>query len=357
MTLEPNTELPVGDPARRQAERAILGALGLAVLFMLFNWTAKKLPGLFEHEPWRDDPYDVMVSLTIFWVPLLTLLCLMRVLPSRRKEPQPIRRLRELLRGSVVLLAVVAATLTSDWISVVLQVHRSIWNGDTAIAIGGLAVVSLAAVAIARALRRAARPPFPAVDGPDWLSDMVLAGKRVAGWLGPLRPIAMWAVLLVDRSVVNVVRRHPLLVAGALSLAFGLSTALLQGLAEGYTLPVYLVLFTNHVASMFAYLTITGAFLGLAGTPPQQRAGTRSTAARRHAVHAGIVACVSVPVTGAFRVVLWSALGGQPDRESQAYDLVAMMLTGAALMAVLTYVVETIMDRTGRWGPTSPQQP
>ena len=351
---EPYAELPAGDPTRKAAERAVAGTLGLALLFILFNWSAKKLPGLYQHEPWQDDPYDALVSLAIFWVPLLAALCLTRVLLWRREAPQPIRRARELLRASGVLLAVMAATLTSDWISVVLRVHRASWTGATAVAITGLTTVSLASLAIARELRRASRQPLPEVDGPDWLSDMVSLGKREAARLGPLRPCATRAAVLADRYAVKTIRRHPLLVAGALSLAFGLSTALGQGLQEGYTPLVYLVLFINHVASMFAYLAITGAFLGIAGTQSRQRPATRLAAARQRAVHAGIVACVSVPVTGAFRVELWSLLG-RPGSHSQAYDLITLMLAGAATAAALAYAVETIVERAGRERPMAPQ--
>jgi len=350
--LESNAQLPAGDPARRLAERAVAGTLGLALLFILFDWSAKKLPGLYRHEPWRDDPYDALVSLSVFWVPPLAALCLTRVLLWSRTAPQPIRRLRELLRVSGVLLAVMMATLASDWISVVLRVHRASWTGATAVAIAGLAAVSLASLAIARELRRASRHPFAEVAGPDWLSDVISLGKREAARLGPLRLCATRAVLVADRYVVEAIRRHPLLVAGALSLAFGLSTALLQGSREGYAPLVYVVLFMNHVAGMFAYLAITGAFLGISGTPSRQRAATRSAAARRRAVHAGIVACVSIPVTGAFRAELWSLLG-RPGGHSQAYDLITLMLAAAAAVAAVTYAVETVLACAGRRRPAS----
>jgi hypothetical protein len=353
---QPNAELPAGNPARRAAERAVAGALGLALLFILFNWSAKKLSGLYQHEPWQDDPYDALVSLSIFWVPLLTALCLMRALLWRRKAPQPIRRARELVRAGGVLLAVITATLASDWISVVLRVHRASWTGATAVAVAGLAAVSLASLAIAREVRRASRQQFPAVDGPDWLSDLISLGKQLTTRLGPLRPGATLVVLWADRCAVKAIRRHPLLVAGALSLAFGLSTALLQGLREGYSPLVYLVLFINHVASMFAYLAIIGAFLGITGTPSRQRATVRSATARQRAIHAGIAACVSIPITGAFRAELWSLLG-QPGRHSQAYDLITLMFEAAATAAALAYAAETIIERAGRLTRLKSPQP
>ncbi|HET9168103.1 MAG TPA: hypothetical protein VFN97_01670 [Actinospica sp.] len=340
MMPEPNAELPAGDPARRPADRAVAGTLGLALLFVLYIWSAKKVPALYRHEPWQDDPYDALISLSLFWVPLLAVLCLARVLLWRRTAPQPVRRARELLRASAVLLAVMAATLASDWISVALRVHRASWTGATAVAVAGLAVVSLAALATARALRRASRQRFPQIEGPDWLTDMTALGNQAAARLGPLRPHATRVVLLTDRYAVNAVRRHPLLVAGGLSLAFAASTALAQGLREGYTLGVYLVLFINHLAGMFAYLALIGAFLGIAGTPPQ-RAATRSAAVRRRAVHAGIAACVSIPVAGAFRTQLWSLLG-QTGRLGP-YDLVTLMLAAAATTAALAYAAETTL--------------
>ncbi|HTJ71679.1 MAG TPA: hypothetical protein VL551_29335 [Actinospica sp.] len=350
---EPSAELPAGDPARRAAERGIAGTLGLALLFILFIWSAKKIPELYRHEPWQDDPYDALISLSIFWVPLLAALCLTRVLLWRRTAPQPVRRTRELLRASCVLLVVITATLAGDWISVVLRVHQASWTGATAVAVAGLATVSLVAFATARALRRASRQPLPQADGPDWLTDMTSLGEQVTARLGPLRPHATRVVLVADRYAVKAVRRHPLLVAGGLSLAFGFTTALAQGLQEGYTLGVYLVLFLNHAAGMFAYLALLGAFLGIAGTPPQQRAVTQSAATRRRAVHAGIAACVSIPVAGAFRAQLWSLIG-RPGSIGP-YGLIALMLAAAAAAAVLTYatetVTETITERAGRRRP------
>jgi hypothetical protein len=240
---------------------------------------------------------------------------------------------------------VIAATLASDWISVALRVDRASWTGATAVAVAGLAAVSLAALATARALRRASRQQLPQVEGPDWLTDMISLGKQTAR----LGPCATRAVLLADRYAVKAIRRRPLLVAGGLSLAFASSTAFAQGLREGYTLGVYLVLFINHAAGMFAYLALIGAFLGIAGTPPRQRATTRSAATRRRAVRAGIAACVSIPVTGAFRAELWSLIG-QPGR-LQPYDLITLMLGAAAATATLTYATETIMEHGGRRRP------
>lgn len=212
-------------------------------------------------------------------------------------------------------------------------------------------MVSIAALATARALRRASRQPLPQADGPDWLTDMIALGEQVAARFGQLRPHATRAVLLADRYAVKAISRHPLLVAGGPSLAFGFTTALAQGLQERYTLGVYLVLFMNHAAGMFAYLALIGAFLGIAGTP-RQRAATRSAAARRCAVRAGIAACVSIPVTGAFRAQLWSLLG-QPGR-LQPYDLITLMLGAAAATAAPTYAAETITERAGRRRPERP---
>lgn len=357
MTMGPNAQLPAGDPARRLAERAIAGTLGLALLFILFNWSAKKVPGLYRHEPWQDDPFDALVSLSIFWVPLMAVLCLTRVLLWRRSAPQPVRRVRELLQASGVLLAVMMTTLTSDWVSVLLRVHQASWTGATAVAITGLTVVSLASLAIARGLRRAWRQPFQrseAIDGPDWLSDMISLGEQEAARLGPLRPAATRVVRLADRYAATAIRRHPLLVAASLALAFGFSTSLGQGLREGYAFNVFLVLFINQVASMFAYLAITGAFLGIAGTPSRQLAAPQSSPGRRRAVRAGIAACVSVPIAGAFRAELWSLLG-LPGSRSRAYDLIMLMLAAAAVGAALTYTAEAIRERVGRWRPTRPR--
>ena len=57
------TQLLVGDPVRRRAKRVIFGSLALAGVLLVVTWLSKETPALDLHQPWQDDPYDVVVSL------------------------------------------------------------------------------------------------------------------------------------------------------------------------------------------------------------------------------------------------------------------------------------------------------
>jgi hypothetical protein len=318
-------QLRVGDPSRRVIGRAVLGSLWLAALFVASAVAAKELPALYVHEPWQDDPYDAVVSFAIFFVPVLAALCALRAPLCRRKAPLPVRRASDLLRASRVLVAVVLVTLAGDWISVALQAQRSAWSVATVVALGGLAAVSVASIAVARELRRAFRVPLGAVPGPDWLADAITLAERAAARLGVLRPFALRTVRWIDCQILARIRRYPLTAAGVLSLAFGAALATSQSVQEGYVASGFLLVLAVAATSMFAFLAIVGAHLGLTGDA--RRPAGRVT-------HAGVAACVSVPITLAFRAAVWSLLGfhGQPGWLGLML-LMLVVATGAGVVA------------------------
>src|SRR6059058_3089368 len=67
----------------------------------------------------------------IFFVPLIAVLCVPRLLPCRRPEPLPATRIRDVLRGCRVVLAGVGLTLGSQWVSFMIGDNRAAWNGAT----------------------------------------------------------------------------------------------------------------------------------------------------------------------------------------------------------------------------------
>lgn len=63
--------LPVADARRPRIGRAILGAMLAAGLFELFAFGAKEIRPLGDHAPWMDDPYDVVTSFAMFFLPIV----------------------------------------------------------------------------------------------------------------------------------------------------------------------------------------------------------------------------------------------------------------------------------------------
>ena len=63
--------LPVADARRPPIGRAILGAMLAAGQFELFAVGAKEIRPLGDHAPWMDDPYDVVTSFAMFFLPIV----------------------------------------------------------------------------------------------------------------------------------------------------------------------------------------------------------------------------------------------------------------------------------------------
>ena len=173
-------ELPVGDPARSLIGRAVLGAPLAACVFIAFTWIAKELPELYDYEPWRDEPYDAMVSFAMWCVPLLLGLCALRVPLCLRHRSLPVRRALDLVRAGRLLLGFVLLTLAGEWTSVALGAHADTWTATTAALIAALAVVTAVAVDAAVAMHRAAREPLwrAAPAQPDWVADAIALVAR-----------------------------------------------------------------------------------------------------------------------------------------------------------------------------------
>lgn len=62
--------MAVGDPRRRLVGRAAFGTLLAAAVFLVFTGT-KQIKAVYFHAPWSDDPYDTVLSFTMFFVPLV----------------------------------------------------------------------------------------------------------------------------------------------------------------------------------------------------------------------------------------------------------------------------------------------
>ncbi|MGA7986897.1 MAG: hypothetical protein WCB51_00700, partial [Candidatus Dormiibacterota bacterium] len=229
--------LRAGDPNRRALGVAVIAVLMSAVVFMAVQLPVKQFPGAYAHAPWSNDPYDAVTSFAVFFVPLATLVALVRIALCRRSEPLPASRALGILRCGRVALATMAATVLADWVSVILQANRVEWNGITPWLVVLLALTTVAVAPAGVLVRRATlRMPHArdgASPGPDWFSDVVTLAEDAAAWLGPLARCAVAAVRWVNRWVIASIRRFPIAAAAGAALAFGVLLACNTLLREG----------------------------------------------------------------------------------------------------------------------------
>lgn len=317
----------------------MFGTLLVAALFVVFALAVKQFRVLSTHVPWQDDPYDAVVSFTVFFVPLTAAMAIVRVSLCRRNRPLPVARVVSVLRGAAVLIVAMLITVGTDWTSVALQVDQPTWNGTTPPVIVGLAVVTALAVAagiaqlrawrLVRDLRRDGAP------GTDWFGDLVAAAELYAGSLGPLKVLAVRIIRWLDRGVVGAIRKDPVIAAGGAAVAFGLLLALNTLLREGVSPAVWLDVVVGG-AGMFAFLVSAGAYMGLVGAD-RPAAGTR-----RRIIDAAVIGCAAVPVVVAFRDWLWwivGTAGGDAGRLGELLFIVAVatgivVFTGESIFRV-----------------------
>jgi hypothetical protein len=321
---EAPSALPVCDPRRPALGRALVSALLTATVFSAATGPVKQIPVLYDHAPWINDPFDTVVSFAMFFVPLLAVCCLTRVPACRRSEPLPRGRATDLLRGCRLMLAVVVATLLTEWVSVATGANRSQWNGATWLQVGLLAAMTVltgrAIVDLYRApaLSRPARADVqPAID---WLTDAVAVAALAGGRLGPLHRPALIAVSWTDRCVVTVVRRHPLWAAAITAALFGAGVGGLQAINEGYTALAALLTISLLGCGMFAFLVAAGSYVGLV------RSSRELVGRRRQVLDAATATCLGLLAVLAFRNSLWWLVGSNAAAAgiSQTYALLGL---------------------------------
>lgn len=66
--------------------------------YIAFTVLTKEIPALYLRQPWRNDPYDALVSFDFVALPLLVHIGALRVLLFRLYEALPARRVVDLLR-------------------------------------------------------------------------------------------------------------------------------------------------------------------------------------------------------------------------------------------------------------------
>lgn len=333
----PMAVLPVGDGRRPVIGRACVASLLAACAFMIFALASKEVRTLNVHAPWQDDPYDVFVSFSVFFVPLLVCLCLARITLCRRSEPLPIGRLNGLLRGCRLILAAIVVTLAADWVSVALHADPAAWNGVTPRLIVALTSVSVVAAGAALALRSAQAglpiAPGAGAEGGDWLADVVAAADRYARMLGPFASESLRLLRAVDTYLASRVRGHPLASASLAALGFGVALAAVQAIGEGDGPPASILYVVTGFSGMFAFLVAGGSYLRFVDT------SVAVLGLKRRLVDSLVAGCACFPAVVAFRASLRSAVPQGLTRHP--WGLVEMGVVIAITAAALVFAGES----------------
>ncbi|MFL6077111.1 MAG: hypothetical protein ACJ73S_27265 [Mycobacteriales bacterium] len=299
---------------RRPALAAIMAGLGTAALFEVLALMASQVKTVRRASPWQEDPYDVALTLAAFAVPMLALAIALRLAAWR--APGGPDREQQTLRAAGTMTALVALTLAFEWAAVAVRAHRPTWNGWTAVLVGGLAVTSVATLAVAAQLARRRHPRGSAGRWRhDWLGDAVLVCERI-----PV--LRRWAT----PALAGLVRRRAMTVFLALSALS--ATVLVGGLAIGerWTNPLLIAWALVVVtASHLAFCVVSNAVAGFVARPPRGRR-------RRVAEASTVTGCVAVQVATAFRDGLHRLIATGPV---STVPVLATLTLGAGLVAAL----------------------
>lgn len=302
--------IPSGHPAWGETRRALLVALAAAGTLIVLGLLNTQDHAVREHSPWQDDPYDVLVSFTLPFVPLMVAVGLVRIALCRADRPLPTARLLGVLRTIDVLLTAVVATIFVSWIAVMTRTHGTDWGSVGNVLILALGVVTLlgifAGIMAVRAHIQVRRVVAGAVTDPDWVEDLLeLFGRGIKN-LGPSRPAAERLLGMSRDHVLEGrwgLRRHRAIGALMVAACFGLLVPGSQVLREGTTgesvaqvLAFSALLAVIGTAGMLALLVAAGGYLNLV----RAHSGPRAARSPRHRAHGMVAAAASVPVTVAY---------------------------------------------------------
>ncbi|MEV7384768.1 MULTISPECIES: hypothetical protein [unclassified Streptomyces] len=268
--------------------RASLGVAGVFEALTVLETQDKTVRAV---SPWQDDPYDVVVSLTQFAVPMLALVIALRLLVWR--APGGADRARQTVRAAGAMITLVGLTLATEWAAAAARTPSSLAGTWIRVLIGGLAAGSVLTVAVAVSLVRESRR-HGASRGRrhDWLDDAVHLCRRAPVLRRRVGPeSAVW------------VRRHAMTVFVVLSTLAALAVTGAQAIGEGWTDPLLTAWFLTVAATSYlAFCVIGNAVAGFVARPPRTR--------RRRVAEASLVAgCVAISAATAFRDALWPVFG------------------------------------------------
>jgi hypothetical protein len=333
--------LPVDDPRRFSIRRAAFGTLRAVAVFVVFTAT-KEMKPIYNHAPWMNDPYDTVISFTMFFVPLVAAFLLVQVSLCLRCEPISVARVVSILRACRVAIGAIVVELLSAWVAVIIRADASQWTpGSTGLEVGLLLVATIVATIatarLARVPRLFSRHGAHRDDAePDWIGDAVGVARRESRWLGPLRQSAIPILDWCERTLLQEIRRRPVITAAVASAGFGVAVFGWQGYREGYVPSVTLLSMGLGFCGMFAFLIPAGSYFGLV------RSTNPSSGLRRRLLDACVIASGAAIVALAFRGNLWGIIGSNGNAAGPAQF--AMLEAGAILLAFMTtFLVESLV--------------
>jgi hypothetical protein len=344
MSVQSPHVLPVGDRRRPLIARAAFGTLVASAIFFAFTATKQSNP-IYFHAPWVNDPYDTVLSFTMFFVPLVAATVLVRVSLCRKSEPLPTGRVITILRGCRIALAAMAIELLSAWVSVAVGANRSQWTAATTVLIAVLTLCSIVTGKVFVDVVRAPHLPSPdrvqELQESDWLADLVIVAQRESHRLGPLRRPGLSVLGWTDRAVIIKVRRHPVGAAAVTSALVAVTVFGWQAIREGYFLSVTGLEMGVGFCGMFAFLVLAGASLDIVRSP------TTLYGVQRRAIDAGVAASIVAIATLAFRDSLWWIVGSNATTAGPAQF--AALLGSTTLLALAVVFTTETLRRSHPW--------
>jgi hypothetical protein len=243
-------------------------------------------------------------------------------------------RVQDLLRGCRAVLAMIAATLLTEWFSLVTGANMPQWNWATGLQAGLLALMTVLTALAATGVHRVAalhvhHQAAGVSSAPDWLTDAVAIAEFLSRLLGPLARPALAALSWTCQHPLTSVRRHPLWSAASAAVVFGAAVGGRQAMAEGYMALAALLTIVLLSCGMFAFLIVAGAYLGLV------RGAAALGGARRQALDASVLTCIGLLVVLAFRNSLWWIVGSRAAEAGIPQIYALLGLTAATVFAVV----------------------
>ncbi|MCD9876449.1 hypothetical protein [Streptomyces guryensis] len=269
----------------------VWASLGTAGVFEALTLLATQDKAVRAASPWQDDPYDAVVSLAQFTVPMLALVIALRLLAWR--APGGADRARQTVRAAGAMTTLIGLTVVSEWAAVIARTPAVVAGRWPSVLVSGLVACSILTAVSAVLLVRWRRGRGPSGRWRyDWLGDAVFVCRRIPvlrRWAGP------------DAAVG--VRRRAMTVFVTLSMLAAVAVTAAQAVGERWTDPLLIVWFLIVVAtSDLAFCVISNAVAGFIARPPRTR--------RRRIAEASVVAgCIAISVATAFRDALWHVFG------------------------------------------------
>ncbi|MCW2917430.1 MAG: hypothetical protein JWN52_5498 [Actinomycetia bacterium] len=346
--------LPADHAARPTVRVALWLSAVLAVAFVAFGYVTTQDKAVRAGSPWQNDPYDGVISFTLFLVPAVILLMLVRMSLRRGGEPQPLFRIDQLLRASVMGTVLVAATMVTDWLAVAVRADREVWDHHTPWLVASLVPLSVLTLLSAwlqvRAFRKLPSRGDQRSDG-DWLDDLKALMDRVA----PRLPAALRSG---EGGAIGFVRGHIVAFAALLSVVSSLGYTTIVVVSESWTNPLLMATVVGvSFGVFFAFCLLSNAVLHIA--VPRDGSGRRPAPMgrrQRAAYRALIAGLIAMPTAAFMRDSIWSLLMGHRDEVSTAGQWAGLVAVSGLVVGFATFFIALAASKPQADAPERPSR-